>query len=161
MTTGIDAVDGRLLALLHDEPRLSVLELARRAGVARGTAQARLDRLQARGVVRGFGPEVDPAELGYPVLAFTTLEINQAGVDGLVVHLGSIPEVLEVHTITGPGDLLCRIVARSNDHLQAVIAAVLAGPSINRASTHIALSTPVLHRTAPLVATAAATPDEE
>jgi DNA-binding Lrp family transcriptional regulator len=155
MTTGIDAVDGRLLALLHEEPRLSVLELARRAGVARGTAQARLDRLLSRGVVRSFGPEVDPVELGYPVLAFTTLEIIQAGVDGLVVHLASIPEVLEVHTITGPGDLLCRIVAHSNDHLQDVIAAVLAGPSINRASTHIALSTPVRHRTAPLVDSAA------
>jgi len=159
MTTGIDAVDGRLLALLHDEPRLSVLELARRAGVARGTAQARLDRLLSRGVVRSFGPEVDPAELGYPVLAFTTLEINQSAVGELVAHLGAIPEVLEVHTITGPGDLLCRIVAHSNDHLQDVIATVLAGPSINRASTHIALSTPVALRTAPLVAAAATVPD--
>ena len=152
---GIDEVDGRLLALLDEEPRLSVLELARRAGVARGTAQARVDRLLARGVVRGFGPEIDPVELGYPVLAFTTLEINQAGVDELVVHLSGLPEVLEVHTITGPGDLLCRIVAHSNDHLQHVIAAVLAGPSINRASTHIALSSPVTLRTAPLVAAAA------
>ena len=151
----IDAVDARLLALLDEEPRLGVMELARRANVARGTAQARLDRLLARGVVRGFGPEIDPPSLGYPVLAFTTLEINQAGVDELVAHLGSLPEVLEVHTITGPGDLLCRIVARSNDHLQEVIGAVLSGPSINRASTHIALSTPVLLRTAPLVASAA------
>jgi DNA-binding Lrp family transcriptional regulator len=156
MTGQIDEVDGRLLALLHAEPRLSVMELARRADVARGTAQARLDRLVARGVVRSFGPEVDPASLGYPVLAFTTLEIVQAGLAELVAHLASIPEVLEVHTITGPGDLLCRIVAHSNDHLQDVIGRVLSGPSISRASTHIALSTPVLHRTAPLVATAAA-----
>ena len=151
----IDRLDGRLLALLDEEPRLSVMELARRAEVARGTAQARLDRLVARGVVRSFGPEVDPPSLGYPVLAFTTLEIVQAGLDELVAHLASIPEVLEVHTITGPGDLLCRIVAQSNDHLQDVIGKVLSGPSIARASTHIALSTPVLHRTAPLVAAAA------
>lgn len=156
MTGQIDEVDGRLLALLDAEPRLSIMELARRAGVARGTAQARLDRLLARGVVRGFGPEVDPPSLGYPVLAFTTLDIVQAGVDELVAHLASIPEVLEVHTITGPGDLLCRIVARSNDHLQDVIGAVLSGPSITRASTHIAMRTPVLHRTAPLVAVATA-----
>jgi DNA-binding Lrp family transcriptional regulator len=103
-------------------------------------------------VVRGFGPEIDPPSLGYPVLAFTTLEIVQAGVGDLVDHLASIPEVLEVHTITGPGDLLCRIVAHSNDHLQAVIGTVLSGPSITRASTHIALRTPVHLRTAPLVA---------
>jgi DNA-binding Lrp family transcriptional regulator len=155
--SAIDATDGRLLALLHAEPRLSIMELARRAGVARGTAQARLDRLVARGIVRGFGPEVDPPSLGYPVLAFTTLEIVQAGLDELVEHLSAIPEVLEAHTITGPGDLLCRIVAHSNDHLQQVIGAVLSGPSISRASTHIALSTPILLRTAPLVASAAET----
>ncbi len=62
--------------------------------------------------------------------------------------------MLVVHSITGPGDLLCLIAARSNVHLQEVIGAVLSGPSITRASTHIALSTPVLHRTAPLVVVA-------
>ncbi len=91
MTGQIDETDGRLLALLHEEPRHSVMELARRAGVARGTAQARLDRLLARGVVRSFGPEIDPVRLGYPVLAFTTLEIVQAGVHELVDHLAGIP----------------------------------------------------------------------
>ena len=99
MTGQIDGTDGRLLALLHDEPRLSVMELARRAGVARGTAQARLDRLVARGVVRGFGPEIDPPSLGYPVLAFTTLEIVQAGLGELVDHLASLPEVIDAQQV--------------------------------------------------------------
>src|SRR3954469_13383204 len=106
----MDDLDARLIALLAAEPRIGVLEASRRLRVARGTAQARLDRLVARGVVRGFGPEIDPPSLGYPVLAFTTLEIVQAGLGALVDHLAAIPEVIEVHTITGPGDLLCRIV---------------------------------------------------
>ncbi|MGH3906196.1 MAG: AsnC family transcriptional regulator, partial [Pseudonocardiaceae bacterium] len=46
----IDALDGRLLLLLCDEPRLGVLECSRRLGVARGTVQARLDRMLARGM---------------------------------------------------------------------------------------------------------------
>ncbi len=104
-----------------------MLECARRLGVARGTAQARLDRLQARGVIPGFGPDLDPAALGYVVTAFVTLEIAQgSGRDGVVAHLRGIPEVLEVHTVTGQGDLLCRIVARSNADLQRVIDAVVA-----------------------------------
>ena len=61
----LDALDARLIALLADEPRIGVLECSRRLGVARGTVQARLDRLSTRGVIRGFGPEVDPAALGY------------------------------------------------------------------------------------------------
>src|SRR4051812_35255509 len=73
----IDQLDGRLIALLTKEPRLGVLECSRRLRVARGTVQARLDRLSARGVIRGFGPDVDPAAIGYGVMAFVTLQIRQ------------------------------------------------------------------------------------
>ena len=54
----IDGLDARLIALLAEEPRIGVLEASRRLRVARGTVQARLDRLTQRGVVRGYGPEV-------------------------------------------------------------------------------------------------------
>src|SRR3990170_6765323 len=70
----IDELDAGIVEVLTEEPRIGVLECSRRLGVARGTVQARLDRLQERGVIRGFGPEVDPAALGYGVMAFVTLE---------------------------------------------------------------------------------------
>jgi DNA-binding Lrp family transcriptional regulator len=152
----IDDLDARLLALLVTEPRIGVLECSRRLGVARGTVQARLDRLQARGVVRGFGPEIDPAMLGYGVTAFVTLEIRQArGHDPVSERLAAIPEVLEVHTITGAGDMLCRVVARSNADLQRVIDAVVDVEGVMRASTVIVLSDPVPYRVLPLVERAA------
>ena len=59
--------------------------------------------------------------LGYPVAAFATLEIYQGQGTDVRAHLASVPEVLELHTITGQGDMLCRIVARSNGDLQRVI----------------------------------------
>lgn len=153
---GIDALDGRLLELLAQEPRIGVLELSRRLGVARGTAQARLDRLRRRGVIRGFGPEVDPAALGYPVTAFATLEIKQ-GLGGEVrAHLAGVPEVLELHTTTGSGDMLCRLVARSNADLQRVIDLVVGFEGIVRASTAIVMENPVPLRIVPLVRQAAA-----
>jgi DNA-binding Lrp family transcriptional regulator len=148
-----DRLDGRLVALLAEQPRIGVLECARRLGVARGTVQARLDRLQRDGVIRGFGPDVDPAALGYEVTAFVTLEIRQgSGHQAVAMHLARIPEVLELHTVTGQGDLLCRIVARSNADLQRVIDEVVADEDIRRASTLIALSAPIPYRVLPLVA---------
>ena len=148
----IDALDVRLLLLLSEQPRIGVLECSRRLGVARGTVQARLDRLQRRGVIRGFGPDIDPAALGYEVTAFVTLEIAQGrGHQTVAEHLAGIPEVLELHTITGQGDLLCRIVARSNADLQRVIDQVVADRDIRRASTLIALSAPIPYRMLPLV----------
>ena len=73
----MDDLDGRLIDLFAAEPRIGVLEASRRLGVARGTVQARLDKLVASGVVTGWGPELSPEALGYPVTAFLTLEIRQ------------------------------------------------------------------------------------
>ena len=58
---------------------MGVLEASWRLRVARGTVQARLERMTERGVITGYGPEVDPAALGYEATAFITLEIHQAG----------------------------------------------------------------------------------
>lgn len=147
----VDELDGRLIRLLTEEPRIGVLEYSRRLGVARGTVQARLDRLQASGVIQGFGPQVAPAALGYPVTAFATLEISQGQGQDIREHLAAVPEVLEMHTITGRGDMLCRIVARSNADLQRVIDRVVGFDGIMRASTAIALENPVVYRVLPLV----------
>jgi DNA-binding Lrp family transcriptional regulator len=154
----LDQLDARLVTLLHEEPRIGILECSRRLGVARGTVQARLDRMLANGVIRSYGPDLDLTAVGFGVTAFATLEIRQGqGRDDVQRHLESIPEVLEVYTITGAGDMLCRIVARSNQHLQDVIDQVVNFAGIERTSTVIALSTPVPYRVLPLVRRAAQT----
>ena len=155
----IDELDARLVELLMAEPRVGVLEASRRLRVARGTVQARLDRMQARGVITGYGPDVEPAALDYGVMAFITLEIRQAGGhDPVADRLAAIAEVLEAHTITGSGDMLCRVVARSNADLQRVIDAIVALDGVVRSSTVIVLDTPLPHRVLPLVRAAAAGP---
>ena len=61
----IDELDARLISLLAAEPRIGVLEASKRLGVARGTVQARLDRLHRNGVVTGYRPDVDPVALDH------------------------------------------------------------------------------------------------
>jgi DNA-binding Lrp family transcriptional regulator len=152
----IDDLDGRLIELLMAEPRVGVLEASRRLGVARGTVQARLDRMHGRGVITGYGPDVNPAALDYGVMAFVTLEIRQAGGhDPVAERLSAIAEVLEAHTITGAGDMLCRVVARSNADLQRVIDAIVELDGVVRTSTVIVLDSPLEHRVLPLVRAAA------
>jgi DNA-binding Lrp family transcriptional regulator len=152
----VDALDAALIELLAAEPRVGVLEASRRLRIARGTVQARLERLQGRGVITGYGPEVDPAALGYEVTAFVTLELRQAGGhDPVAEQLAAIPEVLEVHTITGAGDMLCRVVARSNADLQRVIDAIVSAEGVVRSATLISLATQVPYRVLPLVRSAA------
>lgn len=155
LSSVVDTLDSRILRLFTAEPKVGVLEASRRLGVARGTVQARLDRLATSGVIRSMAPSLDPAAMGYRVTAFATLEIRQGGRGPVADHLARIPEVIEVHTITGPGDLLCRIVARDNDDLQRVIDDLVSDDDVVRTSTLIALSTVVSPRVMPLVAAAA------
>ncbi|HEY0700077.1 MAG TPA: Lrp/AsnC family transcriptional regulator [Micromonospora sp.] len=148
----LDRLDAQLIDLLSVEPRIGVLECSRRLRVARGTVQARLDKLLARGIIRGFGPDISPVALGFTVTSFVTLEISQRqGHDRVTAHLAEIPEVLEAHTITGSVDLLCRIVARSNADLQRVIDQIVSFEGIRRASTIIALAEQIPYRVLPLV----------
>ncbi|HET7385207.1 MAG TPA: Lrp/AsnC family transcriptional regulator [Nocardioidaceae bacterium] len=156
----MDELDATLIALFAEEPRIGVLQASRRLGVARGTVQARLNKLADSGVIAGWGPELEPEALGYPVTAFLTLEIRQgAGHAAIAGHLATIAEVLEAHTITGAGDMWCRVVARSNADLQRVIDAVLSDSGIVRSSTVIALATQIPYRVLPLVETAASLTD--
>lgn len=151
MPKPLDNLDSRLLTLFTEEPHIGVLEASRRLGVARGTVQARLDRLAAQGVVTGWHPHLSPAALGHPVTAFLTLQIRQ-GVshDKVGSHLAAIPEVIEAHTTTGEGDMWVRVVARSNSDLQRVIDQVLEHEQVARSTTVIALAEQVAHRVLPL-----------
>ena len=73
MTPPLDQTDRRLVGQLRRRPRAGISDLARRLELARGTVQSRLDRLVDRGVITGFGPDIDASCAGYDVRAFTTL----------------------------------------------------------------------------------------
>lgn len=153
----LDALDSRLLVTMRANPRIGLTELARLLGVARGTVQARLDKLVARGVIADFGPTITTEQIGYPILAFASLQIAQGRLTEAVRWLDGIPEILEVYGTSGQADLLCRVAARSTPHLQEVIARILASPAIQRTDTTIALSTQIPFRIEPLL-NAAVTP---
>jgi DNA-binding Lrp family transcriptional regulator len=150
----IDHLDSRLIAALRESPRVGLLEISRQLGVARGTVQARLSKLEGRGVVIGYGPEVDPGAMGYAISAFVFIELNQGRLAEAVELLEAVPEVLEADAISGPQDLVCRVAARDTEHLQDIVNRLLATPAIQRCTSHIVLSRQVPPRTGPLVAAA-------
>lgn len=149
--TAIDGLDRRILLELAASPRIGHLELSRRLGVARGTVTARLDKLRRRGVITGFGPDLDLEALGYPVQAFSTVTVTQGRLHEVIGPLEEVPEVLEVNVTTGDADLLVRIAARSNRHLLEVLEGILALDYVDRASSAIVLATPVEYRTRQLL----------
>jgi len=148
----IDSLDLALLTALRDSPRAGALQLSRLTRVARATVQARLDRLEQAGVITGYGPDIDLAASGYGVQAFVTLEIAQGALERVTADLRAIPGVLEAYAITGSGDVLCKIAARSNADLQATLLRIDSSPAVARSTSAIALSTLIERRDLPLLA---------
>ncbi|AYF77456.1 Lrp/AsnC family transcriptional regulator [Nocardia yunnanensis] len=147
----IDGLDSALLAELATDPRTPILELAQRLGIARNTVQARMKRLEAAGVVRGYPPDVDLEAIGFAVHAFLGIELNQNKMNDIVAALREFPNVLEVHATTGRNDLLVRLAARTQQDLLAIIQRVHAVPGVKHTETMLALATPVEYRSLPLV----------
>lgn len=147
----VDELDTRILRLMIDQPRTSVREYARLLGIARGTLQARIDRLERAGVITGTGPVLSPSALGHPVLAFVHIEVTQGRLDEVGDALAEVPEIVEAFSITGGGDLLTRVVARDNGHLEDVVQRLISLPGVVRTRTEMALRERVPHRMLPLV----------
>lgn len=147
----LDQLDTELIRTLTDHPRTGFLELSRLTGVSRATVQARVQRLEESGVITGYGPDLDLAAAGYPVLAFVSLEIAQGGLDLIAQELARVPEILEAYGTTGPGDVNCRVAARSHDHLQDTLIRINRIASVVRSTSVIALSRVVPPRRLPLL----------
>ncbi|MGR4010575.1 Lrp/AsnC family transcriptional regulator [Leucobacter sp. 1207-22] len=155
----IDVLDARLITLISEEAGISVVECARRLGIARATAQGRLDRLRKTGVIKSMAPHIDPVALGFPIRCFCSVQIDQRiGHDRVSVGLEAIPELLELHTATGDADLFAAIVARSTHDLQRVLDLVATAPGVIRVSSQLVLGTHFMGRTLPLVKAALITP---
>lgn len=147
----VDALDARILRLLLEQPRTSVREYARILGVARGTVQARLDRLERDGVITAYGPRLSPAALGHPVTAFAHIEVTQGHLEEVAALLAAVPQIIEAFSTTGGGDLLAKVVARDAAHLEDVIQQLINMPGVVRTRTEVALRERVPHRLLPLV----------
>ncbi len=147
----LDATDRALLRALIADPRGTHVALADRMGVTRATVQARLARLEAAGALHPLDRRVDPAWLGYPLTAFVTVAVRQKQLGAVVADLARIPEVLQVHGLSGVGDLLVQIVGTDARDLFRIDAAILAIDGVKRTETALSMGELIPFRVSPLL----------
>jgi DNA-binding Lrp family transcriptional regulator len=142
----VDAIDARLLLELNRHPRATTIAIAEEVGIARNTAQTRLARLENNGALGSFGRRITPAALGYRLAAFITAQVTQRELDNVAAALRKIPEVLQVHGISGHVDLLIHVVAIDADDLYRIAGYILAIPGIERTTTALVMRQLVEYR---------------
>ena len=124
--TTLDDTDRRLVALLADDARLSVNELAARANVSRATAYARFERLRRR-VIRGFTARVDPEALGYGLAALVLVHIEQRAWQEARDDLLAIPGVEYMAFTSGEFDVVLLVRVHDIAALRDVVLKQLHG----------------------------------
>ena len=140
LETPLDSVDRRILAELQTDGRLSFNALSRRVNLSAPAVADRVRRLTDRGVITGYHAHVDPAAAGLPVTALVNMECF--GAHCLLRHRSSLelPEILQVHRVTGDDCCVLLIAVRSMEHFEEVID-ILAHHG--RSSSTMILSSPV------------------
>lgn len=136
---------------LSKHPRATTVAIANEVGIARNTAQARLGQLERNGSLTAFERRINPESLGYPLTAFITAQVVQRQLDDVAQALAAIPEVLEVHGLSGSVDLLIHVVAADAGDLYRIAGRVLAIPGVERSTTALVMRELVGYRITPLL----------
>jgi Lrp/AsnC family leucine-responsive transcriptional regulator len=136
----MDTLDLRILASLDADTRRPYADLARELDVSQPTIADRVRRLESRGVLRGTMLCVDYARLCFTVMAFVRLRMTPSHRQGLVEAARDMPQIIEMHQVTGEDCMIARIVARSVDELGGILERLTAFAQPN---TSVVLSTPI------------------
>lgn len=137
----MDATDRQLLSLLRDNARLSVAALAKLLGVARGTVQNRLARMEADGTITGFTVKLRPQAEDRQVRALMTVAVEGNRTDEVLRALRGDPAVCALHTTNGRWDIVAELRTDSLEAVDRVLGRIRLIDGISTTETSLLLST--------------------
>lgn len=146
-----DSTDRRILVALADDPRSTNVSLADRLGLSRNTVQARVAELERNGAFLSFERRISPTAAGYPLAAFVTVHVQQQKLAAIVEHLAGIPEIVQAHGLSGPSDLLLRVVCTDAEDLFRITGASQSTDGVERAETSLDMGELIPYRLRPLL----------
>lgn len=127
------------------------MALAQKLGLSRNTVQARMAQLEKQHAFLSFERRINPVSLGYPLMAFISVHVQQQKLGSLAEELASVPEILEGYGLTGSADLLLRVVALDAEDLFRINGKILACDGVERTDTALAMGELIPFRIRPLL----------
>ncbi|MBX9469566.1 MAG: Lrp/AsnC family transcriptional regulator [Rhizobium sp.] len=144
----LDAADRSIVEALAHDARLSLKELAARAGLSSPACSERLRRLEERGVLQGYAAEVSLEALGYPLQAIMRVRPLPGMLHIVEKIILETPEIIECDKITGDDCFVCRMAVRNMADLDRVHDRITERAQTN---TSMVKSTPLKRRLPPVL----------
>jgi Lrp/AsnC family leucine-responsive transcriptional regulator len=137
----IDETDARILDLLQRDGRESYAEVGQAVGMSGPSVHERVKKLEARGVIRSYSALVDPALLGYSVLAFIFIkQVPGTIATDMTGDFVGIDEIEECHHLAGEADYLLKVRAADTRHLERVLHLIQQVPHVFTTETQVVFS---------------------
>jgi len=140
----MDKLDARILELLQENGELTAAEIADRIGLSKAPCWRRIQRLQQDGIIRGIVALLDAHALNVGTTVFVTLKTgnhSEAWFEKFVRAVRGIPEVTEIHRMSGDVDYLIRIVVPDIDAYDGVYKRLIAALEFQDISASFVLET--------------------
>jgi DNA-binding Lrp family transcriptional regulator len=136
----MDDLDRRLIAELRMNGRASVPKLANALGVARGTAQARLDRLVENGTIKGFTIRLRDGQGENQIRGIILIEIGGRNVKAIVAAVKKEAGFVALHNTTGKWDMIGEFEVPDMASLSRIASNVRAIDGVDKSETYLLLA---------------------
>lgn len=143
----LDNLDKSLLAALAADSSISTAQLARQAGVARSTVQARIERLERSGVIAGYTIRLGEGVERRRIRATVLLHVEPRSTASVVQRLKPMTQVEACHSTTGRMDMILQLVAETTSELDETLDRIGAIPGVRDTESLIHLSVKFDRRT--------------
>lgn len=140
----MDKLDTKILDLLQHNGELTAAEIAERVGLSKAPCWRRIQKLREAGIIRRTVTLLDARALNVGTTVFVTLKTgnhSEAWFDKFVRAVREIPEVTEIHRMSGDVDYLIRIVVPDIDAYDVVYKRLIAAVEFQDVSASFALET--------------------
>jgi len=137
----MDQVDQQLIALLRQDARMSVADLAHKLGVSRGTVTNRIRKLEDQQVIVGYTVKLRPEAEPDRIRAWMGVLVEGNQTRQVIASLLGEPGVAALHDTNGRWDLLAELEARSMGELSEVLERIRLISGIRSTETNIHLAT--------------------
>ncbi|HUR70276.1 MAG TPA: Lrp/AsnC family transcriptional regulator [Candidatus Thermoplasmatota archaeon] len=145
----MDKLDAAILRALVEDGRATLQDIAEKVGLRRPSVHARVKKLEAEGVIRGYHADVDPEKVEAGLTALVFLRVAHGKGNDCMAACGrvgdalrKIPEVVEFHTLAGDEDAVAKVRAKDVRDLERLVMKQVSGiAGVERVRTAIVLST--------------------